>query len=737
MSRLMWVVIVAAIAGCASLVAGCAGGGTQARDGGHDGGPMPGDGGTGTEDARTDLDAAPRTVTIFEIQDPDHADHVPAGAVVRVDGAIVAAIDALEERGAGSGFVGDVWVADPAGGEFSGVHVYMPAHAACAGRAALGLGDTVTVEGTVQEFAVPSDGSGRTVTQIVSGTVTCTAAGDGTGPAPARVGDPASLTADATAEPWEGVLVELSDVEASADPDSFGSFPLRVGPPVDDDLYRHPGTRRDRFVTLRGIFHYMYGRWVLEPRQADDIVLGTPRVLEDESGAWGCGDGEDSDGDTAIDCDDADCAGSLFCAGTRVRVPDLQDATSAAHPAAGSDVALIGPLVVTAIDDFAEMAGPGYTGTVVVQDPAATDARRSGVHVFVPTIEACGAALAVGDRVYVAGRYEEYAATGDTGGTLTEIIDGIVSCRMPGTPIAPTVIASSELATVAGAEPWEGVLVELDAVDVTMPAGTYGRFQVSGGAFVDDDLYRATVAAGDRLTRVVGVVTYQFEPQLEPRSAADVVIAPTERDDASCGNGTDDDGDGATDCSDLDCCATAPCAGAARSLILSEVLYDAASTDGGNEWVELRNAGASAVPLACYVLGSGAVSYRYSIAQLPAIVIPAGGCVLIGGPNCGGATCTSDLDFEPDLLNGSTTNPTSGVGLFYGLAAGVDASSVPVDAVLYGTTNTGSLRDETGAIPATADVADVTAGHSIARSATGTWIDQATPSPGTCTTYTP
>lgn len=711
-------------------------------DGGSDADVADASADIGAGDAGADAasgDAGPAPIaTIFQVQDPAAAGHIAVGARVRIEGAIVAAVDAFEENGAGMGNLSDVWIADPAGGPFSGVHVYMPAHTTCAGRAALGLGDEVDVEGTVQEFAVPSDGSGRTVTQLVASTVTCTTAGSGTGPAPMVVADPATLTTDASAEPWEGVLVELSNVEATADPDRFGTEPLRVGPAIDDDLYAHPGSRRDRFTTLRGVHHYMFGRWEILPRAVADIVLGAPRTLEDEAGAWGCGDAEDSDGDGAIDCADADCAGTAFCAGDTVTVEEVQDTTRAAHPAADSNVALVGPLVVTSIDTFAEMAGPGYTGTVVVQDPAAVDPRRSGIHVFVPTIEPCGTALALGDRVYVAGRYEEYAEAGDTS-TLSEITGGIVSCRMPGAALVPTPIATAaDLATAATAEAWEGVLVEITSIDVTMPPGTFGRFQVTGGVFIDDDVYRPTVTLADHLARVAGVLTYQFEYQLEPRMAEDVVVGPTEHDDASCGNGTDDDGDGASDCSDLDCCGTAPCGGAVagRRLILSEVVYDATGADDTHEWVELRNAGASAVPLACYSLGSGPTSYRYSIAQLPPIMVPAGGCVLIGGPDCGGRACTADLNFTPDFHNG-TAGSASGVALLYGLASSVSDATVPVDAVLYGTTNTGMLRDATGAIPAMANVADVTAGHSIGRAADGTWADLAAPTPGTCTTFTP
>lgn len=711
--------------------------GFSAVDGGgdFDSGEPPGDGGGG--DGGGDGGRGP--VSIFAIQDESRADHVAAGAVVRIEGVILAAVDAFEENGDTLGDVGDVWIADPAGGPFSGLHVYEPEHVGCAG-APLAPGAVVNVEGTVQEFAVPSDMSGRTVTQLAMARVTCVTAGGSSGVVPEVLADASVLTDDAIAEQWEGVLVELSNVEASTDPDRFGTFSLRVGPAVDDDLYRHEGSRRDRFTTLRGIHHYMFGRWALYPRAAADVALGTPRMVEDESGAWGCADGADSDGDLAVDCADSDCVGSPLCAGTRVRVQDVQDLGSAMHPAVSTDVILAGPLVVTAVDTFAEMVGEPYTGTIVVQDGAAADPRFSGIHVFLPTIEACGASLAVGDRVYVAGRYVEYAAPGDTGGALTEIIEGFVSCQAPGAPLAPARIAApSDLSAAATAEPFEGVLVDVVDVSVTMPAGMFGRFQVSGGVFVDDDFYRVSVAMGDRFARLAGVLTYQFEYQLEPRDAGDVVLAPTERDAAACSNGTDDDGDGQIDCNDLDCCGTTACMPSA-ALGLSEVLYDAASpgTDDGREWIEIRNAGATAIPLGCYVMGSGAVSYRYSIAQLPPITIPAGGCVVIGGPDCGGAACTADLNFTPDLHNGAgTAAGASGVALFHGLAADVTATSVPVDAVLYGTTNTAMLLDRSGSAPAMAHVADVGAGQSIARSASGMWAAEPTPTPGTCAMFTP
>lgn len=720
------------------VVPACAGGngiphGTA--DTGVDGGPI---------DAATvgDTGTTYTTVTIPQIQNAGAAGHVPVGAGVRVVGVLVTAVDTFEENGAGHGRTSDVWVADPAGGPWSGVQVVMPSVTTCAGQTMLGLGDTVDLEGVVREDADPTDGSGRSVTQIIDATITCRTHGDGTGPAAAPIADATTLANDAMAEPWEGVVIQLSSIDAIGATDTMGSQTLRNAPPMDDDLFHYVGTRRDHFDAIRGVFTYEIGRWELLPRAMSDVVPGTPRMIEDGAGAWACADGADSDADGAIDCADVDCVGSAFCAGATITVQDLQDTTHAAHPTVGAAIALVGPLTVTSIDAFAEMTGAGYLGSVVVQDASATDPRFSGVHVFVPRVEACGTALALGDQVYVAGTYAEYAATGDSG-TRTEIDNGIVSCRTAGTALAPTAIAMpASLAAAATAEPYEGVLVSIGGVSVTMPAGTYGRFQVTGGVYVDDDVYRATVANGDALSAVIGVLTYSFGYQIEPRMASDVVVGPTEHDDASCGNGTDDDHDGHADCEDTDCCATAPCMGAvsARRLILSEVLYDqaggGATGDDGHEWIELRNAGTSAVPISCYTLGNGTTSYRYSFAQLPATSIPAGGCILVGGPDCGGPACTDTINFNPDLHN-VTAGAAAGVALLYGLATSITDTTVPVDAVIYGDANTGGLRDRTGAMPATTMVGTVMAGHSISRTATGGWADTTPPTPGVCTTYTP
>jgi hypothetical protein len=694
------------------------------------------------------MDAAvARTASIYDVQDATRASYAPAGTLVRIENVRVTAVDALMEAGLGG--VGDVWIQEPAAGTFSGVQVYQPTLVPCAGASTVARGDVVTVEGFTTEFAVPSDTTGETVTEIVGALVTCTTPASSAGPLPVEAAIAVSaLATPASAEPYEGVPVVLTGLDALALPDMFGAFPVTGELLVDDALYAHPVSRRDRFLRLAGLVHYTFGEVRLFPRDAADILLDAPRPLEDLVGAWACADRADSDGDTLVDCADPDCSRSPFCIGApaRVRVQDVQDASSAAHPAVGARVVLEGPLVVTAVDTYAEAGGTGSTGSVHVQDVAAASPAYAGVLVVVPTGIGCDERpITVGDQVFVVGRYEEYA--GDppdaTVGTLTEITAGTVACVSSGPAPAPVRVADA--AVLAGntpreagtGEPYEGVLVEVRGVDVVSAPGPFGEWRVQGALRVDDDLHAASPAPamGDRLGSLVGVLSsVNGNYQLEPRSESDIVRVPLETTAALCGNGLDDDVDGVADCADLDCCAVTACSG---TLVLSEVVYDASGADDGNEWIEVLNPGPGDAQLGCFLVGAGATSWSAATAAIAARTVAPGECLVIGGPtSCSGGTCGVPLNFMPDLPN-TSSSAVPGVGLFRGATVG--AASVPVDAVTYGT-GTPLLVSPSGAVFASPSVGAAVAPRSVERfglPADATWRVQMTPTPGVCTAITP
>jgi hypothetical protein len=166
------------------------------------------------------------------------------------------------------------------------------------------------------------------------------------------------------------------------------------------------------------------------------------------------------------------------------------------------------------------------------------------------------------------------------------------------------------------------------------------------------------------------------------------------------------------------------------SLVLSEVMYDPSGADAGFEWVELKNAGTQAIDLSTFSLGYGGGDYTDGTAQLAGTVAP-GAAFVVGGPASDGSNGNPVydlvLDFTPDLQNAGTVG--DGLALFAVTADQITATTVPVDAVVYGPNNDSGLIDETG-IASAPDVGDAPAGSSIERlTAGGTWQIQAVPTP--------
>jgi hypothetical protein len=140
-------------------------------------------------------------LTIPEI----HADAMVPGTPVDLKGKVVVAIDNFGAR------KGNFWIAEEAGGEFSGVLVF---GAPVDQVALLAVGDKVDISGAEKvEFALTADTSGRTTTElqpVSGGAMTVTKVGTGTVPAP-HIIDAAILsnmdeaTRYAEYEKWEGV----------------------------------------------------------------------------------------------------------------------------------------------------------------------------------------------------------------------------------------------------------------------------------------------------------------------------------------------------------------------------------------------------------------------------------------------------------------------------------------------------------------------------------------------------
>ena len=170
-------------------------------------------------------------------------------------------------------------------------------------------------------------------------------------------------------------------------------------------------------------------------------------------------------------------------------------------------------------------------------------------------------------------------------------------------------------------------------------------------------------------------------------------------------------------------------------LLIVEVFYNPTGTDDGLEWVKLYNGTGATVDLANYSLGYGGTDYTYGKLQLAGTVAP-GACFIVGGTTSsaanGAPTFSQALDFNPDIQNsGADTDPADGIALFNIKAAQITASSVPIDAVIYGATNSSQLKGPGGTAPVP-HVANAPGGSSLVRQTKATWTTSATPNSQAC-----
>jgi hypothetical protein len=435
-------------------------------------------------------------MTIQDVQN----DATPVGTPVTLHGVIVTAIDTFGTR------VGDMWIEEPGGGAFSGVHVF---NAPLTEVSNLKVGDVVDIAGAIKaEFAVSSDTTGKKVTELTpssAGSMTVTRTGTASVPTPATV-DLAALGAlqgaaqDAEYEKWEGVLVTVTNAAAQSAPIAFSggasppddSFGVAVDAnlTVDSNLAGFP-TGVDPttcFASLTGVVDYISKKWVLYPRETSEMVLG------------GTG-----------------CAAVTV---TPTTVANIQNGTVAA----GASAKLSGVFVTAR-----ELTSTGGIGERLWVADSLRGASQNGILIFFTA--AIDPSFAVGAQIDVRGKISEF---GTMSNTLTELTNPVVTLvDAPGAPPTPVTLPAAQ---VTG-EAYEGVLVQITNAKVTA-IGAHNQVTLTdnagGSVILDDDVffgYTGTATAsvpamGACFASITGVMNVQTDDNvatLNPRSAADMV----------------------------------------------------------------------------------------------------------------------------------------------------------------------------------------------------------------------
>ncbi|HLU68541.1 MAG TPA: hypothetical protein VKZ63_19805 [Kofleriaceae bacterium] len=488
-------------------------------DGGGGGGGGGGaDGGAGDD------------TTIFQVQ----SDDMPVGTAVTVRGVVVTAIDTYGSR------KGGIYVQEPEGGAFSGVFVYLRGTEA----ADLEVGDLVDLEGFVKdEFAWQGgcdsgedEGSLTELSPAEGVTPTVTKVGDGTVPAP-EVLQPWELAASLEeSEKWEGVLVTFENVRVLNPPsgDTDDQRTMRVTGPyvVQSSLTDLPDTiaEGDCYASITGIGDFFFDYKIL-PRSAADLVAGGDCLPVEDADDL-CGDGVDNDYSGHGDCADFSCQAAVVECTADTQVSAIQGGAVAEN----SRVRLA-DVVVT---------GRSYNGKRFwVQEQGDQTEPGTGIYVYRPgSAEVLPDAVQVGATLTLEANVDEYysgcSGNAFTQLTFAEIVDGPTGSG-PG-PEPLTGVSLATLASDTEGEPYEGVLVTIEDVEVTevhdgLPVNL--EFTVSDGSgtlVVDDDIYRYTeVAVGQCLT-ITGIMHYNtfdnsadggLPPHItiEPRSAGEIVTS--------------------------------------------------------------------------------------------------------------------------------------------------------------------------------------------------------------------
>lgn len=424
-------------------------------------------------DAPPMTDTPPSDVRIQDIQ----SDSMPEGTVVSVKGVVVTAIDTFGNR------TGDLWIQDPAGGEFSGVKVF---GAPLDQVAALSPGDIVDVTGARKiEFALSSDTSGRKVTELTpvpGGRMNITKTGIGASPDPAVVDALAismlpAAQRDAEWEKWEGVLVTVVNARQTTDVVPFGSsgasdarrFTITGGVEVQTLLtdFAASAVVNTCYAGITGIGDYFFNH-LLVPRSEADLVTGG-----------------------------TECQASQV-----TTISAIQDGA-------------LGPVELE--DVF--VAAVSFNRKNLWLTTSLAAAPNEGIYVFrgnATSLPVLDAAVVVGARVNVLATAAE-GNNDQTGDTLTQLTGPTITVTAPpaAAPVPVTGLQASTLVEAATGEPYESVLVTLTDVKVNAVGNSanfyVGELQQGVTTFLsDDDVLRLLPDDTNKCFDITGIWTYQI-----------------------------------------------------------------------------------------------------------------------------------------------------------------------------------------------------------------------------------
>ena len=270
-------------------------------------------------------------------------------------------------------------------------------------------------------------------------------------------------------EVYEGCLVKLVDQTVTSDVNSYGEADLSFGIPMDNSFFNFDTCYDASYESITGVITYSFEQFKINPRSQEDLAGGV----------------------------DGECAAAVSTV-AEVQSGDFENRT----------VTFENVVVTEAESDF-----DGYS-VFWIQDQGAGE--WSGLYVFVRENTAAAITVNRGDVVNLTGMIEE--RYDQTQMVLNDPSDFEVVSQ------EGTITSESLDASPADWENYEGVLVTLNNVEIGA-GGQYGQYTFNNfdGIMLDDELFDYTVAEGDTIEALTGLVYFSYgEFTLLPRDENDM-----------------------------------------------------------------------------------------------------------------------------------------------------------------------------------------------------------------------
>ena len=347
------------------------------------------------------------------------------------------------------------FVADEGGGAWHGIKVTMPKGTI----PNLKVGDVIQTTGDAKEYYCLTEFDASIVAVM-----------DDVEMAAQQPSEVSITDLMANPEQWEGVLVKVSNVTVDKH-DQYGGFTVDEGLIVDDAVFAElaplePGCL---YTSIAGVIDYGYGKYRLYPRDDADLVgsgaecTQTTMTIKDVQGS-----------DDSLNCTDQPSTnvGSVSLSGIIVATPRFALDKDTLHGFYATD----------------GEGGP-YSGALVATD-------------WSEDLD-----FAVGDILDVEADWTEFYCMTELKifkhektGTVAD-----VATDVPVEELEPADLAPDK------AEQWEGVVVQLQDVEVLTEVSNYGEFTVTGDVMVKLDIsIDWDPVVGEVLKSVKGGLNYGF-----------------------------------------------------------------------------------------------------------------------------------------------------------------------------------------------------------------------------------